>query len=310
MNRHIMFIKIKGDKKMRKALVLGGTRFFGVHLVETLLAKGFEVTIATRGITQDPFSTRVNRITVDRLNAEELKERFRNETWDIVFDQICYSSQEALDAIEAFRDKTKKYVFTSSKSVYGAENGEVGFVEEDYNPYDYNIILGPKEDFTYNEGKRQAEAVFFQKAPFSVVAVRFPIVLGMSDYTKRLHFHMEKIVNREEIHLINLDASIDFISEEEAGEFLAWIGISTFTGPINALSNGKVKLNDIINTIEEKTRTSAIITSTPTETNTSPFNISESWLMNNEKARNLGFQFRDLQEWLPRLIGDISEQLK
>ena len=68
-----------------------------------------------------------------------------------------------------------------------------------------------------------------------------------------------------------------------------------------------MKLSDIITTIEEKTQTSAIITSTPNETNASPFNISESWLMNNEKARNLGFQFRNLNEWLPVLIGDIFE---
>lgn len=306
MNRYIKFIE-KGGYKMRKALVLGGTRFFGVHLVETLLAEGFEVTIATRGITQDSFSTRVNRITVDRLNVEELKASCGNETWDIVFDQICYSSQEALDAIEVFRDKTQKYVFTSSKSVYDTGNGEEGFVEEDYNPYNYDIMIGPKEDFTYNEGKRQAEAVFFQQAPFPVAAVRFPIVLGLNDYTRRLHFHIEKIMNQEEIHLINPAASIDFITEEEAGEFLAWIGLTSFSGPINALSNGNVKLSDMINTIEEKTQTTAIITSTPTETNTSPFNISESWLMNNEKARNLGFQFKDLNEWLPRLIRDISQ---
>ncbi|TQR18253.1 NAD-dependent epimerase/dehydratase family protein [Psychrobacillus soli] len=295
---------------MKKALVIGGTRFFGVHLVETLLAEGFDVTIATRGKTQDPFSTRVNRIIVDRLNFAELKERCGNETWDIIFDQICYSSQEALEAIEVFRDKTKKYVFTSSKSVYGEGHGEVGFVEADFNPYDYNIIPGQKEDFTYDEGKRQAEAVFFQKASFPVVAVRFPIVLGLNDYTKRLHFHIEKIVNHEEIHLINPDASIDFISEEEAGEFLAWIGSSAFSGPINALSNGKVKLSEMITTIEEKTKISAIISSIPDETNASPFNISESWLINNEKARNLGFQFIDLNEWLPVLIGDILESNK
>ncbi|SER68865.1 NAD-dependent epimerase/dehydratase family protein [Psychrobacillus sp. OK032] len=295
---------------MRKALVIGGTRFFGVHLVETLLAKGFEVTIATRGKTQDPFSTRVNRITVDRLNVGELKERCGNETWDIVFDQICYSSQEAMEAIEVFRDNAKKYVFTSSKSVYDNGNRTVGYVEEDFNPFEHNIIQGPKEDFTYNEGKRQAEAVFFQKASFPVVAVRFPIVLGLNDYTKRLHFHIEKIVNQEEIHLVNPEASIDFITEEEAGKFLAWIGLSDFTGPINALSNGSVKLSDMITTIEEKSQTSTIITATPNETNTSPFNISESWLMNNEKARNLGFQFRDLNEWLPVLIGDILESNK
>ncbi|TQR21267.1 NAD-dependent epimerase/dehydratase family protein [Psychrobacillus vulpis] len=295
---------------MRKALVLGGTRFFGVHLVEALLEEGYEVTIATRGKTQDPFSTRVNRIIFDRLNFDEFKELCGNENWDIVYDQICYSSQEALDAIEVFKDKTKKYVFTSSKSVYGEKSGEVGFNEEDFNPFEHKIIQGPKEDFSYNEGKRQAEAVFFQKAPFPVVAVRFPIVLGLNDYTERLHFHIEKVRNNEEIHLVNPAASIDFISEEEAGKFLEWVGLLEFTGPINATSNGKVSLGDLINEIEDKTQTSARITSTPNEANVSPFNISNTWLLSNKIARDLGFHFKDLNEWLPVLINDLLAEME
>ncbi|WP_144513811.1 NAD-dependent epimerase/dehydratase family protein [Bacillus sp. FJAT-22090] len=295
---------------MRKALVLGGTRFFGVHLVESLLSEGFEVTIATRGNTQDSFSTRVKRIIFDRLNFEEFKRQCGSETWDIVFDQICYSSQEAMDAIEVFRGKTKKYVFTSSKSVYNDESGERGFVEEDFNPFKYPLIQGSKKDFSYNEGKRQAEAALFQKAPFPVVAVRFPIVLGLNDYTKRLHFHIEKILDHQEIHLINPEAAIDFITEDEAGRFLAWIGLSNFSGPINATSNGKVKLRDMIDMIEEKTKTSAIITSKPNEINVSPFNISHTWLISNEQATSLGFPFSDLEEWLPVLVGDILTSQK
>lgn len=41
--------------KLKKVLVLGGTRFFGKHLVEALLKDGHDVTIATRGITEDSF---------------------------------------------------------------------------------------------------------------------------------------------------------------------------------------------------------------------------------------------------------------
>ncbi|WP_391207829.1 NAD-dependent epimerase/dehydratase family protein [Psychrobacillus sp. L4] len=295
---------------MRKALVLGGTKFFGVHLVEALLDKGFEVTIATRGNSSDPFSTRVNRIICDRLNLVESKDLFINEKWDIIFDQICYSSQEAMNAIEVFKDKTNKYVFTSSKSVYDEGNGEVGYVEDDFIPTEYKIIEGPKEDFSYNEGKRQAEAVFFQKAPFPVVAVRFPIVIGLNDYTDRLNFHIEKIANQEEIHLINPDACMDFISEEEAGQFLAWVGLSDFTGPINATSNGKVKLSELISIIEDKTTTTAIISSVPNENNVSPYNIAQTWLISNEKAISLGYEFRDLGEYLPILIEEALKKVQ
>ena len=36
-----------------KILVIGGTRFFGIHMVRELLAQGHAVTIATRGNVKD-----------------------------------------------------------------------------------------------------------------------------------------------------------------------------------------------------------------------------------------------------------------
>ena len=41
---------------MKQVLVLGGTRFFGIHLVKSLLEQGAGVTLATRGLTPDPVS--------------------------------------------------------------------------------------------------------------------------------------------------------------------------------------------------------------------------------------------------------------
>ena len=45
-----------------KVLVIGGTRFFGIHMVNELLSKGHEVTIATRGNAMDGYGSRVSRI--------------------------------------------------------------------------------------------------------------------------------------------------------------------------------------------------------------------------------------------------------
>ena len=36
-----------------KILVIGGTRYFGIHMVHKLLEQGHEVTIATRGKTPE-----------------------------------------------------------------------------------------------------------------------------------------------------------------------------------------------------------------------------------------------------------------
>lgn len=38
-----------------KILVIGGTKFFGIHMIEALLDQGHEVSIATRGLTKDNF---------------------------------------------------------------------------------------------------------------------------------------------------------------------------------------------------------------------------------------------------------------
>ena len=40
-------------------LVLGGTRYFGIPMVKELLAKGHDVTIATRGNAEDDFGDKV-----------------------------------------------------------------------------------------------------------------------------------------------------------------------------------------------------------------------------------------------------------
>ena len=45
-----------------KVLVLGGTRFFGIHLVDELLKSNCDVTIATRGLTSDSFGNKVKEV--------------------------------------------------------------------------------------------------------------------------------------------------------------------------------------------------------------------------------------------------------
>ena len=190
-----------------KILVLGGTRFFGKKLVQLLIEEGHDVTIATRGNVQHTFGQKVNQVIVDRTNAESLKKAVGNENWDIIYDNICYSPNEALAACELFEGKTKKYVLTSTLSTVDQQLG-ADIPEEAFDPFNYEIRYGNRDDFSYGEGKRQAEAVFFQKAGFPVVAVRFPIVLGEDDYTKRLHFHIERVANEKAIGFLNMDAKV------------------------------------------------------------------------------------------------------
>lgn len=289
---------------MKTALVLGGTRFFGVKLVKSLLDNGVSVTVATRGNVPIPFSE-VELIQFDRNKVESFYSAFKGRKWDVIFDQICYSSIDARNAIEVFENKTKKYIFTSTFSVYDILDREL--YENDFDPYSYPIKFGKREDFTYEEGKRQAESVFFLKSPFPVVAVRFPIVLGENDYTERMSYYLNKVINEETIYLRNLDAAISFINEDEAGKFLSWIGSKDFLGPINTCSNGTITLKKLLAYIEEATGIKAKVEISQDDEKQTPYAIPSTWTMSNQTASDLGFKFQSLYEWLPELLRKLKE---
>ncbi|KAA0774564.1 NAD-dependent epimerase/dehydratase family protein [Bacillus sp. AR2-1] len=279
-----------GMMNLKKVLVLGGTRFFGKHLVEALLQAGHDVTIATRGITEDSFGSVVNRLIVDREDEKQLAERLEDKSYDIVYDNLCYSSNAAKIICEVLQGKTKKYVMTSSMAVY---EPAIGLLEENFNPYEYAITYGDRNDFNYSEGKRLAEAVLLQQATFPVVAVRFPVVIGENDYTKRLQFYVEHIVRQEPIAVNDLDGELSFIHEKEAGEFLAWCGMKDIEGPINACSNGVGSTRAVIHFIEENTGIKARVQEV--RDNVAPYNEVINCTLHNGKASELGFPFRELK---------------
>ncbi|AZU62837.1 NAD-dependent epimerase/dehydratase family protein [Neobacillus mesonae] len=289
---------------MKNILVLGGTRFFGRKLVELLIADGYHVVIMTRGQSGNPFGDQVEHLIVDRLNKEELAKKVEGRTFDIVYDNICYSPNDAYAFCEIFNGKIGKLVFTSTLSTYEADGNEKN--EADFDPYHYEIRMGDIADFTYGEGKRQAEAVFFKYAKFPVVAVRFPIVMGEDDYTRRLHFHVERIANGEPIGFLNMDAEMSYIQATEAAEFLKWSGMTNVEGPYNATANGKISLSNLIKLIEEATGKSAKIALVGNEEIRSPYAVPVSWYMTNDKAAKEGFQFTNLQDWLKPLVEAIA----
>lgn len=141
-----------------------------------------EVTILTRGLAEDTFGERVTRLAVDRTDEAALERAVGDTEWDIVYDNICFSPDEAAAAGRIWAGRTKRYILTSSLSVYDPQ--PEALAETDFDPWHYPLKSGGKADVSYQEGKRQAEAILLQTADFPVAAIRFPIVLGTDDYTR------------------------------------------------------------------------------------------------------------------------------
>lgn len=286
--------------KSRQILVIGGNRFFGKRLIEKLIANGDQVTVLNRGHLDDGFGDRVSRVVCNRDDIEKLKSSVQHKNWDIVYDQVCFDAHQARAACEIFSDMAKKYIFTSTQSVYQPGQNLLESVF-DSKTHAYDKILTREED--YGEAKRQCEAVFFSQNTMPVVAVRFPIVMGPDDYTERLKFYVDKIKNGESVYFPNVEARMSFVHAQDAADGLFLLGNIDFAGPVNMASKNPMCLKDLIGLIEKVVGKKAIIhsqASTPDEK--SPYGLEEDWFMNTDRAHSLGFAPKEISEWVVAVI--------
>lgn len=279
-----------------KILVLGGTRFFGIRMVQDLLKMGHEVAIGTRGLSKDPFGKQVKRITLDRSNGESLRQALQGKRFDLVIDKIAYCSNDIkrlLDFIDC-----QKYIYMSTTAVYAPK--KINLVEEDFDPLAMDLVWCERKDFPYGQVKMQAEAAITQKYPGQkYIAVRYPVVLGKDDYTKRLLFYAEHVARSVPMCIDNLDAQMSFIRSDEAGAFMAFLADKNFCGAVNGASKGTVSLREIIEFLEKKTGKKALLSA---DGEAAPYNGESEFSVNTDKAKALGFEFSDVNDWIYDLL--------
>lgn len=279
-----------------KILAIGGTRFFGIHMIRELLAKGHDVTIATRGKTADEYGDRVRRIIIDRTNETSIKNALSGRHYDVVIDKIAYCSNDIKYVMEAV--ECDKYIHMSSASVYAPKH--INTVESDFNGVTPKLIWCDRKAFPYEEIKRQAEYALWQEySDRNWIAVRYPFVIGKDDYTKRMLFYVEHIMKSIPMNIENLDYQLGYIRSDEAGKFMAFLVDKNFKGAINGSSEGTVSIREIIEYVENKTGTKAIIDK---KGENAPYNGEPEYSLNTEKAELLGFRFSKLQDWIYELL--------
>lgn len=284
-------------KSRMNVLVIGGTRFFGKHLVWELLGRGHEVTIATRGKTPDPFGGRVKRLTVDRTDVEEMKRVFAYKYYDVVYDDIAYCAGDVRNAMEAIGHR--RYVMVSTISVYNELHFQT--VESDFVPERKQLIWYEKRDEAgYDALKRSAECTLAQKyAARNTVVARFPFVIGEDDYTERLYFYVEHAVRKIPMWVDNLDAQMSFISADDAGKLLAYLGEDEVRGAVNGASRGTVSIREVLSYVEKKTGCAAVISP---DAECAPYNGAPNYSINTGRAERIGFHFSSLKDWIYELI--------
>lgn len=129
-----------------KTLVIGGSRFVGLHLVQELLRQGHEVTVFNRGQTPVEFPPGVKRLYGDRKDYDTVRSVLGTGDFDAVFDTSAYVREDVQPLPELFAGRIGHYVFTSTTAVY--ERSHIMPITEDFslarrpgvNPYAANKI--------------------------------------------------------------------------------------------------------------------------------------------------------------------------
>ncbi|HEX5539975.1 MAG TPA: NAD-dependent epimerase/dehydratase family protein, partial [Micromonospora sp.] len=127
-----------------RLLILGGTEFVGRAVAEEALRRGWHVTLFNRGRKEVPpgvASVYGDRTSPDGLSA--LKPHGQ-DGWDAVIDTWKGAPRAVRDAALALQDRTARYVYISSRSVYTypappgtAEDGPVVVASADAEDVDY-----------------------------------------------------------------------------------------------------------------------------------------------------------------------------
>ncbi|MFI5866194.1 reductase [Streptomyces sp. NPDC051546] len=276
---------------MKKILVIGGSRYFGKHLVTLERDAGNEVAVLNRGSALPPRG--VGHLIADREDEAGLRTALGERTFDVVFDQVCYTPRQAETARRVFAGRTGRYVMTSTMEVH-------------------DPAPPTPEARAYAEGKRRAEAVLGAESAFGHVAVRAAHVLGggRAEFTGRLAHYVERIGAGMPVAVHSAPYPTSFVHHHEIARFLHWAGQQDFTGPVNAASHGELDVVGLSAAVAEHVGRAPVLRTVPAGSEASPFSFDRAYAMDNGRAAGLGFRFERLADWLPRSIGESAAALR
>ena len=219
-----------------KILILGGTRFIGLHMTALALKRGHTVTFFNRGKTKTDSYPEVERIRGDRNGEiDGLKDR----AWDVVIDNSGYVPRHARLTAELLAPKVRQYVFVSSISVYPDfsvprdETSPVGKLADE--------TIEKVDGETYGPLKALCEQAVQKVLPGRTTILRPGLIVGPDDNTDRFTYWTARAARGGE-----------FIAPGAPSDPFQVIDVrdlATFT--INAVENNVTGIYNLVSNVNE-----------------------------------------------------------
>jgi nucleoside-diphosphate-sugar epimerase len=187
-------------------LVIGGTGFTGIHVLQRLVENGHNIAVFHRGQTETELPPAVQHIYGEREDLSNFVADFKKFGPDVVLDMIPYVEQDAFTLIGTFRGMAKRVVAISSMDVYATygrfRRSEAGEPEQTpfdedtplrSNLYPYREYAQSSDDLVYNYDKILVERVVMNDSKLPGTVLRLPKVYGFGDKQHRAFEYVKRM---------------------------------------------------------------------------------------------------------------------
>ncbi|HEY2466140.1 MAG TPA: NAD-dependent epimerase/dehydratase family protein [Steroidobacteraceae bacterium] len=231
------------SRRPLRILVLGGTKFLGVHIVELALQHGHSVTLFNRGKTNAGIFPQLVHLKGDRdaqLGA------LKGHRWDVVIDDSGYVPRHVKLSAELLAPSVQRYIFISTISVYAGfanantEDSPVGKLADETTEKVDGGAYGPL--------KALCEKAAEKAMPGRVAVVRPGLIVGPRDPTDRFTYWPARAARGADMVAPNQPSDrVQFIDARDLAVFVLRLAERKTVGTYNATSPpGMFTIGDVV----------------------------------------------------------------
>lgn len=222
------------DKSPRplRILVLGGTKFLGVHVTQLAMARGHTVSLFNRGKTNADLFPELEHLKGDR---DAQLDALNGRKWDAVIDDSGYVPRHVRLSAELLAPNVQRYLFVSTISVYASfakpitEDSPVGKIADE--------SVEKVDDQSYGPLKALCEKAAETAMPGRVAVVRPGLIVGPRDPTDRFTYWPARAARGGEILAPGtLEDRIQFVDSRDLAAFMLHLVESETVGVFNGVS--------------------------------------------------------------------------
>ena len=227
----------QADKPL-KILILGGTKYLGIHQINYGLKRGHSISTFTRGKTKPSFHKEIFK-NVESLvgDRNDNLEALKNRKWDVVIDNSGRRVQWTKDTAELLKENVGMYLYVSSVSAYYPFTGD-DFTEERKLVREIPENAGDEQRL-YEYGVMKANSELATKTAFGkdrTVVVRPTFIIGPGNPQNRfLHWTLRMERGGEVLVPGKLTDAVQYIDVRDLAKFMITLLENKTAGTFNGV---------------------------------------------------------------------------